>query len=107
MSIKHHASSLKGWLVGAVVLAVVAPACGPKTTIEKAGQDQEVARDILAALKADERARFADVNVVSLDKVVTLKGRVSDKQAAQDAANIAMRNARGARVQLQLEVRAR
>lgn len=86
-------------------LAVVGPGCGAKTTAERAGQDQEIARDILWRYRSD--IRFKDIRVLCEDRLVTLEGRVPDSKSAADAIQIALSCARGGKVDSQLEVRPR
>ena len=71
--------------------------------IERAGSDQEIVRDILVELGKD--SRFDDVQVTCIDRVITLKGRVSDRQAVNDAFQIARGHARGATVLPRLIIR--
>jgi len=87
------------------LLVAVGPGCGPKTTAERAGQDQEISRDILWRYRTD--VRFKDIRVLCEDRLVTLEGRVPDSKSAADAIQIALACARGGKVDSQLEVRPR
>jgi hypothetical protein len=79
--------------------------CTPRTPIQKAGQDQEIARDIHLELRKD--ARFEHVNAFCVDYVVTLEGRVSSKAEEAEAVRIAGTRARGAPLYSRLEIRPR
>jgi osmotically-inducible protein OsmY len=88
-------------------LAVLAPGCASKTTAERAGMDQEIARDILWRYKQDNTGRFRDVRVLCEDRVVTLEGRVANPKDAADAIQVALSMCRGGKVDSRLEVRPR
>ncbi|MBV8879698.1 MAG: BON domain-containing protein [Planctomycetaceae bacterium] len=87
-------------------LALLSPGCASKSSAERAGIDQEIARNILWRFHKDP-TRFNDVRVACEDRVVTLEGRVSDARSASDALQIALSEARGGRVESRLEVRPR
>ncbi len=93
--------------IAALVLALLAVAgsCGPRTPVEKAGRDQEIAKDVQWELRKD--ARFAQVNPFCVDHVVTLEGRVSTQAEEAEAVRIANLRSRGAPVRSRLEVRPR
>lgn len=95
----------RGLLSLALVLLV--PACAPMTPTERAGSDQEIARDILWAYHNDPQDRFKDARVHCFEHEVVLEGRVNDAQTALDALEIANDRARGAKVRSTLEVRPR
>jgi osmotically-inducible protein OsmY len=86
---------------------MLGPACGPTTSAEQAGVDQEITRNIMWRLREDTRRRFQDVRVSCEGREVLIEGRVSDARAAQEAVQIAMANARGGRVVSKLDVRLR
>lgn len=88
-------------------LALLAPGCASKTSAERAGTDQEIARDILWRYKQDNVGRFREVRVLCEDRVVTLEGRVANAKDAADAIQIAMSMCRGGKVDSRLDVRAR
>ena len=90
-----------------LLLAFLGPACGPKTSAEQAGVDQEITRNIMWRLREDNRHRFQDVRVSCEGREILIEGRVSDPRAAQDAVQIAMSNARGGKVVSKLDVRLR
>ena len=90
-----------------LLLAVLGPACGPRTSAEQAGLDQEITRNILWRLREDHRKRFEDVRVSCESREILIEGRVSDARAAQDAVQIALSNARGGKVISKLDVRLR
>ena len=90
-------------LIPAVFLALLS-GC-PSTPAERAGNDQEITRDITWELRKDKR--FEDVRVTCINHLVTLKGRVGDKQAVDDAFAIARSLARGATVLPRLLIRAK
>jgi osmotically-inducible protein OsmY len=92
------------WLL---LLAILGPACGPKTSAEEAGIDQEITRNIMWKLREDSRKRFQDVRVTCEGREILVEGRVSDARAAQDAVQIAMSNSRGGKVVSKLDVRLR
>lgn len=83
------------------------PGCAAKTSAERAGIDQEIARNILWQYHEDPATRFRDVRVTCEDRVVTLEGRVPDPKSASDALQIALGQARGGSVVSKLEIRAR
>ena len=90
-------------LIPAVFLAFLS-GC-PSTPIERSGTDMEISRDIKWELRKDKR--FEDIRVTCINRLVTLKGRVDDKQAVDDAFTIARSLARGATVLPRLLIRAR
>ena len=90
-------------LIPAVFLAFLS-GC-PGTPIERSGTDMEISRDIEWELRKDKR--FEDIRVTCLNHLVTLKGRVDDKQAVDDAFNIARSLGRGATVLPRLLIRAK
>lgn len=94
-----------GLAAALALLAWLGPACGPRASTDPAGRDQEITAQVMWALRADPR--FADVRVACADRVVTLSGRVSDPQAAQDAVNLALTRSRGAQVVHRLDIRPR
>ena len=75
------------------------------TSTERAGTDQEITVAIKWELRKDQR--FEDVDVTCVNQIVTLKGRVDDKQAASDAFKIARSLSRGAMVYPRLVIRAK
>ena len=77
----------------------------PSTPTERAGNDQEITRDITWELRKDRR--FEDVHVTCVNHIVTLKGRVDDKQAVDDAFKIARSLCRGAMVLPRLLIHAK
>jgi hypothetical protein len=86
-------------------LLLCGPACTPQTSGERAGVDQEIARNILWRFHGD--ARFSSVRVICEERQITLEGRVEDAKAAADALKIAHTEARGGQVESRLEVRPR
>jgi hypothetical protein len=84
-------------------LALLLPACAPKTEFQKAGTDQEIARDILWEMRNDPRLR--EVRVTCVHETVTLEGRVSDAAARQAAEDLA--RGRASAVVNKLEVKPR
>ena len=90
-----------------LLLAVLGPACGPTTSAELAGLDQEITRNIMWRLREDNRKRFEDVRVSCEGREIVVEGRVSDARAAQEAVQIALSNARGGKVVSKLDVRLR
>jgi len=89
-------------LLGVLLLR---PACTPPSTSERAGIDQEIARNILWRFHGDPR--FANVRVACEDRRVTLEGRVDDPKAAADALQVARSECRGGTVESRLEIRPR
>ena len=89
-----------------MMLAALA-GCSAKSPSERAGVDQEIARNILWRFHQDPSNRFRDVQVTCEDRVITLGGRVSDSKAAADALQIALSESRGGKVDNHLEVRLR
>ena len=90
-----------------LVIALLGPACGPKTASEQAGLDQEITRNIMWRYREDPARRFVDVRVSCEAREILLEGRVSDESAARAALNIALSHARGGRVVSKLDVRPR
>ena len=86
-------------------LMLCSPACTPKTPAERAGIDQEIARNILWRFHKD--ARFGNIRVICEERTITLEGRVDDATTAADALQIARSEARGGTVESRLEVRPR
>jgi hypothetical protein len=81
------------------------PACAPRTPIQRAGEDQEIVRDICWELRKEPR--FDNVAVFCVDHVITLSGRVDLKTFSDQSYNIALSKGRGAQVVNRLEVQAR
>jgi osmotically-inducible protein OsmY len=92
-------------LAPALLLALLVSGCPNPTPIQQAGSDQEITREIQWAFREDPR--FSEVQVLCLDRVVTLKGRVDDIPAEREAIRIARSRGRGAKVVSQLEARPR
>ena len=90
-------------LLPGVFLALLA-GC-PSTPTQRAGNDQEITRDITWELRKDKR--FEDIRVTCINHLVTLKGRVDDKQAVDDAFAIARSLGRGATVLPRLLIKAK
>jgi osmotically-inducible protein OsmY len=90
-----------------LALALLGPACGPKTSSELAGVDQEITRNIMWRYREDPAKRFVDVRVSCEGREIVIEGRVSDDGAARAALNIALAHARGGRVVSKLDVRPR
>ncbi len=90
-----------------ILLVLLAPACGTKTSAERAEIDQEIARNILWRYREDRAGRFRDVLVTCVDRVITIEGRVTDAKSAADAIQIAMTESRGGKVESKLAVRQR
>ena len=80
------------------------PACAPLTSGQLAGEDQEIARDILWSYQQDAGGRFSGVRVSCVDRSVTLEGRVDDLAAAQEAFRLARSRCRGAAVVSRINV---
>lgn len=74
-------------IAAAVALALLLPACAPKTAFESAGTDQEIARDILWEMRRDPRLK--DVRVTCEKENVTLDGVVGDPEAREAAETLA------------------
>jgi hypothetical protein len=89
------------------LIVVGLPGCSSKSASERAGIDQEIARNILWRFHQDPGGRFRDVQVTCEDRVVTLEGRVSDAKTATAAIEIALGESRGGKVDSRLEVRFR
>jgi osmotically-inducible protein OsmY len=89
----------------AAFAAIFLSGCAPSTPVQKAGHDQDIARDINWELRRD--IRFTSINAFCIQGVVTLEGRVDNKQAESDAIQVANAYSRGAHVVSKLEVRAR
>jgi len=95
-------------IIGVILLVLVAiahPGCGPRTEIQKAGLDQDIARDISWELRKEPR--FADVSVFCAEGLVTLQGRVESKTVETEAVRRAESRSRTARVVSKLEIRPR
>ena len=88
-----------------LALAILGPACGPRTASEHAGVDQEITRNIMWRYHSD--IRFAEVRVMCENREITVEGRVQDARSAADAVQIAMANCRGGKVISKLVVRPR
>lgn len=78
-------------LAALVAVALLLPACAPKTAVQAAGADQEIARDILWELRRDPRLK--DVRVTCFEEIVTLEGLVADPAARQAAEDLARSHA--------------
>ena len=87
------------------MLVLLQPGCGPRSEIQKAGLDQDIARDVSWELRKDPR--FSDVNVLCSDGTVTLQGRVDSRAIEADAVKVAESRSRRARVASKLEIRPR
>lgn len=94
---------------GAALLALTLciSACAAKTAADRAGIDQEIARNILWRYREDPAGRFREVRVTCEEREILLEGRVTDAKAAADAIQIALSESRGGRVDSRLEVRLR
>ena len=90
-----------------LALAILGPACGPRTASEHAGVDQEITRNIMWRYREDPAKRFIDVRVSCEGREILIEGRVSDDSAARAALNIALSNARGGKVTSKLDIRPR
>lgn len=90
-----------------LLVALCLWACAAKTSSERAGIDQEIARNILWRYREDRAARFREIRVICEDREIVLEGRVTDAKAAADAIQIAMSEARGGKVDSRLDVRPR
>jgi hypothetical protein len=88
-----------------VLVALVLPACAPPTQVQKAGLDQDIARDINWELRKDRR--LEEVSAYCIDRVVTLEGHVSDPPSLEEALRIARAYSRGAPVVSNLDLRPR
>ncbi len=93
--------------IALLTAALCLSACAAKTPSERAGIDQEIARNILWRYREDRAARFRDVRVTCEDREIVLEGRVTDAKAATDAMQIALSESRGGKVDSRLEVRPR
>ena len=82
------------------------PGCAAKTEVQKAGSDQDIARDVSWELRKDRRFELA-VNVFCVEGTVTLTGRVDSREAEADAIRVAQSRSRGGRVVSKLEIRPR
>lgn len=102
--ITNHESRIVGVAL-LVLLAIAHPGCGPRTEIQKAGLDQDIARDVNWELRKE--ARFADVNAFCAEGVVTLQGRVDSKAVEEDALRVAQARSRTGRVVSKLQIRPR
>lgn len=89
----------------ALLAAGAVPACAPRTPVQRAGEDQEIVRDICWELRKD--SRFNDVTVSCTERVVTLSGRVDLRAFSDEACAIARSRGRGAEIVNRLEVRPR
>jgi len=81
--------------------------CAAKSPADRAGIDQEIARNILWRYREDPAGRFRDIRVTCDEREITLEGRVADAKAAADAIQIALSEARGGKVDSRLDVRPR
>lgn len=90
-----------------VLLVAGLAGCSSKSASQRAGIDQEIARNILWRFHQDPSNRFRDVQITCEERVITLEGRVSDPKAAADAIQIALGESRGGRVDSRLEIRPR
>ena len=86
-----------------LALAVLLPACAPRSAVQSTGNDQEITRDLLWKMRADPR--FQEVRVTCVLEVVTLEGSVPDEPAFHAAAELA--GERATRVDNRLRIRAR
>ena len=102
--ITNHESRIIGVAL-LILVAIAHPGCGPRTEIQKAGLDQDIARDVNWELRKE--SRFADINAFCAEGVVTLQGRVDSKAAEEDALRVAQARSRAARVVSKLEIRPR
>ena len=80
--------------------------CGPTTAVQKAGLDQDIARDINWELRK-HRPRLDDVTAYCVEGVVTLQGRVDSKKVESEALEVASVHSRGCLVVSKLDVRPR
>jgi osmotically-inducible protein OsmY len=87
--------------------ALCLSSCAAKSPADRAGVDQEIARNILWRYREDPKGRFRDVRVTCEEREITLEGRVADAKAAAEAIQIAMAEARGGKVESRLDVRPR
>lgn len=99
--ISHWFLSVSLCLCGGLLL----PACSPGTLIQKAGADQDIARDINWELRKDPR--FELVSASCIESLVTLQGRVASKPIEEEALRLAESRSHGARVVSKLEIRPR
>ena len=88
-----------------LLLVLLQPGCGPRSEVQKAGLDQDIARDVSWELRKDPR--FSDVNVFCSEGTVTLQGRVDSRAIEADAVKAAESRSRSARVASKLEIRPR
>ena len=79
--------------------------CAPTTQVQKAGTDQDIARDVSWELRKDPR--FQDINALCSGGVVTLQGRVDTKAVEADALKTARASSHGANVISSLQIRPR
>ena len=93
------------WTLCLCGVLLLLPGCAPRTPVEKAGSDQDIARDVSWELRKEPR--FADVNALCSGGVVTLQGRVDSKAVEADAIKSAEASAHGSKVVSKLEIRPR
>ncbi len=91
-------------LAAAALAALVLPSCAPRTPVQKAGEDQEIVRDICWELRDP---RFRDVCVFCVDRVITISGRVDTRVDADKVLQTAVSRGRGASIVNRLEIRPR
>jgi osmotically-inducible protein OsmY len=89
----------------AALAAALLPACASTSTVQKAGSDQEITREIM--LRYREDPRFEAIFVTCVSRVVTLEGRVDNRLAHEDAVRIARDLGRGSEVVSQIVIRPR
>jgi osmotically-inducible protein OsmY len=102
--IMNHESRIRGVAIAALV-ALLLPGCAAKTQVQKAGADQDIARDVSWELR--KNPRLADVNALCSDGVVTLLGRVDSKAVEADAVKSAESSSHGSKVVSKLDIRPR
>jgi len=102
--ITNHESRI-GAALFLAMLVLLQPGCGPRSEVQKAGLDQDIARDVSWELRKDPR--FSDVNVLCSEGVVTLRGRVDSRAIEADAVKAAESRSRRAQVTSKLEIRPR
>lgn len=91
--------------VGALAAAVALPGCSPQTQFESASTDQEITREI--KLKMRDHPRFQDIQVVCVNRVITLRGRVDNLKIAQEAARICKSCSASSQILMRLDIRPR
>lgn len=91
--------------VVALLLALLVPACAPKTAIQSAGTDQEITRAILWEYR--KHPMLSDVRVSCSNGIVRLEGRLPDPAARDQALRIASDYGRGTRIEDRLSIKPR